>query len=303
MRIIKSFTLSAVTLALGSMTSTLWAMGEHTDTHMSSHQMRDMSDMQYLAKDVVTDSAQINHAEHAEHAVELPIASTEKHVHTTDHRKEHGGQIYQSTEIDNRWLSNSDGEGLLKSELESRIGTDENKLFLKLHADKAESAKADYAAQALYSRMISDFWDVQAGVRYRYDQKHSSDKSRYDAALGLHGLAPYFFETDAYLFVGQDNQVSFSLETERDILLTQKLITQPYLNMNVVFSDDSRYAQKTGLNDVWLGVETRYEISKKIMPFVDIAYHYEKGEKQTAWQTKTDSEADWWYGAGVRMKF
>lgn len=302
MHIIKSFTLSAVTLALGSMTSTLWAMGEHTNTHMSSHQMKDMSDVQHQhsAKEVVTDSAQIKHAEHA---VELPVESTEMHAHTADHRKEHGGQIYQSTEIDSRWLSNSDGEGLLKTELESRIGTDENKLFLKLHADKAESAEADYAAQVMYSRMISDFWDAQAGVRYGYDQKHRTDKSRFDAAFGLHGLAPYFFETDAYLFVGQDNQVSFSLETERDILLTQKLITQPYLNMNVVFSDDSRYAQQTGLNEAWLGVETRYEISKKFMSFVDVAYHYEKGQKQTAWQTKTESETDWWFGAGVRMKF
>jgi copper resistance protein B len=124
-----------------------------------------------------------------------------------------------------------------------------------------------------------------------------------NAALGLHGLAQYFFETDAYLYFGQDSRVAFSLETERDLLLTQKLILKPYLDLNVVFSDDSRYAQKTGLNSIKTGLETRYEITKKVMPYVSVAYAYSKGNKETAWQTATDSESGWLYGAGLRFRF
>ncbi len=59
-----------------------------------------------------------------------------------------------------------------------------------------------------------------------------------------------------------------SLETERDVLLTQKLIVKPYLDLNVVLSDDSSYAQKTGLSTAQLGLETRYEINKKLMPLL-----------------------------------
>ncbi len=229
--------------------------------------------------------------------------SATPHEHSIDHKREHGGQIYQATEVDSRWLNNADGHGTFKTELESRIGTDENKLFIKLHADKAESQKADYAAQVMYSRMISDFWDAQVGVRYRFDDNQVTDQDQWDAAIGLHGLAPYFFETDAYLYVGQDKQVSFSLETDRDLLLTQKLILKPYMNLDVVLSDDSRYAQKTGLSSLWLGLETRYEINKKVMPFIDVAYGYDKGNKATAWQQGSNSEKDWWYGAGLRLKF
>ena len=41
-----------------------------------------------------------------------------------------------------------------------------------------------------------------------------------------------------------------SLEVERDFLLTQKLITQPYLEVDAVFSDDSNYAAKSGLSEL-----------------------------------------------------
>ena len=219
------------------------------------------------------------------------------------HIKEHGGQVYQQTTVESKWLRNDEGEGVLKSELEIRIGTDENKVFIKVHADQAESQQAEYDAKVLYSRMLSDFWDVQAGLRYLNNQNREVDQEQVGAIVGIHGLAPYFFETDAYLFVGQDQQVSFALETERDLLLTQKLILKPYLDLNVIFSDDSSYAKKSGLSTAQLGLETRYEINKKVMPFVDVAYGYNKGNEETAWQPSSSSENEWVYGAGIRFKF
>ncbi len=50
------------------------------------------------------------------------------------------------------------------------------------------------------------------------------------------------------------------------------------------FADESRYASKTGLSSLQAGFQTRYEINKN-MPFVDVGYGYEKGLKQTDWQT------------------
>ncbi len=238
-----------------------------------------------------------------------PVTSVQdKNVNSNDaasaeHIKEHGGQIYQQTTVESKWLRNDEGDGILKSELETRIGTDENKIFIKVHADDAESEQAEYDAKVLYSRNVADFWDVQAGLRYRNDQNREVDQDQVDAVIGVHGLAPYFFETNAYLYVGQDNQTSLSLETERDVLLTQKLIVKPYLDLNVIFSDDSNYAKKSGLNTAQLGLETRYEINKKVMPFIDVAYGYNKGNEETAWQQQSSSENEWLYGAGIRFKF
>ena len=259
------------------------------------------------------------HDDHSQHQTESAVATTavkeklmqpvQQEQSSSDeadsaaHIKEHGGQIYQQTTVESKWLRNNDGEGVLKSKLETRIGTDENKIFIKVHADRAESEQAEYDAKVLYSRNVADFWDVQAGLRYRNDQNREVDQDQVDAVIGVHGLAPYFFETNAYLFVGQDQQVSFTLETERDLLLTQKLIVKPYLDLNVIFSDNSSYAKKSGLNTAQLGLETRYEINKKVMPFVDVAYGYNKGNEETAWQQQSSSENEWLYGAGIRFKF
>lgn len=228
--------------------------------------------------------------------------------HPHDHRKEHGAQVYSMTTLDNKWLFDEHGTGALKSKLETRIGTDENKIFIKAHINKSESVDAEYDVKALYSRNISDFWDAQSGLRYRYEktaleQGHNDTEEQLDAVFGLHGMAQYFFETDAYLYLGQDDYVALSLETERDVLVTQKLILKPYLEMDVVVNDDSKYAQKAGLGHASFGLETRYEINKKVMPYLDIAYEYSKGQDETTWQSASSSEQGWVYGAGFRVKF
>ena len=308
MRTINLFSKSILSSSFVLMSAATMA---HEGHHMPAEANANMS--------MTTDSVMSQHAQHqamttptqavpqtsAQHVQQMNHDST---AHMHDHRKEHGAQIYAVTTIDNKWLLNEDGDGSLKSEFETRIGTDENKLFIKVHADKQEAHKAEYDAKVLYSRMISDFWDVQAGARYRaekveHEQQGWDTEEKVDGVLGLHGLAPYFFETDAYVYAGADNYAAFSLETERDLLLTQKLIFKPYLDMNIIFSDDSKYAKKSGLSNAAVGLETRYEISKKVMPYVDIAYEYSKGNEATAWQAESDEEKGWQYGMGLRFKF
>ena len=187
-----------------------------------------------------------------------------------DHLKEHGGQIYQVTRLENAWIVDEDGKGNLGTKFDTLIGTDENRLFIEANLDKAESNDPKYDVSALYSRNVAPFWDVQAGVRYSED-KNSSNSDRVDGVIGVLGLAPYFFETQAYLYGGENNFWGASFEIERDFLLTQKLITQPYLEMDAIFNDDSDYAAKSGLSELKTGIKTRYEITKRIKPFIDVA--------------------------------
>ncbi|SDY66069.1 copper resistance protein B [Acinetobacter kyonggiensis] len=306
--------------ALSTLSASLLLLSGQSFAHEGHHAMSMSEQQTQPAEDIPMDHSQHQKMSAAPQVVEekqmQPVQQAHSNLddldqdHKLDHQfdhaahlKEHGGQIYQQTTLESKWLRNDDGRGVLKSELETRIGTDENKIFIKVHTDKAESAQAEYDAKLLYSRNVADFWDVQAGLRYRNDPNREVDQDQVDAVLGLHGMAPYFFETDAYLYIGQDRQVSFNLETERDLLLTQKWIVKPYLDINMVLSDDSNYAKKTGLNSVQVGLETRYEINKKVMPFMDVAYGYNKGVQETAWQKASSSENEWFYGAGIRFKF
>ncbi len=285
----------ASVLALGNTTVFAEDISQQHADHSMHHQHSIQSSEHHLTsaalevtENLIPDSASIYSSEH-------------------DHRKEHGGQIYTQVKLDNKWIENSEGERALQSENEFRIGTDENKLFIKLKADKQESKATEYAVQALYSRNISDFWDAQAGLRYRQENlgqpNAGQDIDHVDAVVGFHGLAPYFFETNAHLYLGEDDFIGLELETERDLLLTQKLILQPYAEVELILKDEAVNAQKTGISHAVLGLETRYEINKKIMPYLDIAYEYSKGNEKTSWQDASDSEQGWRYGIGLRMMF
>ena len=219
-----------------------------------------------------------------------------------DHLKEHGGQIYQVTRLENAWMVDEDGKGNLGTKFDTLIGTDENRLFIEVNSEKPESSDPKYDVSALYSRYVAPFWDIQAGVRYSED-KNSPNNNRIDGVIGILGLAPYFFETQAYLYGGENNFWGASFELERDLLLTQKLITQPYIEADVIFSDDSNYAAKSGLSELKTGIKTRYEITKRFKPFIDIAYQYEKGQQDTFMQEATNSEKGWKYGAGIEFVF
>ena len=218
------------------------------------------------------------------------------------HLNEHGGQIYQTTKFSNEWVIDNDGKGSLGSSFETLIGTDENRVFVEANLNKAESNDPNYDVSALYSRNVAPFWDVQAGVRYSED-KNNRNSNRIDGVIGLLGLAPYFFETKAYLYGGENNFWGASFEFDRDLLLTQKLITQPYIAADIVLNDNSDFAAKSGLSELKTGIKTRYEINKRIRPFVDVAYQYEKGQKLTTFQEATDSEKGWKYGAGIELVF
>ena len=229
-------------------------------------------------------------------------ATHQQTVALEKHKAEHGGQVYQTTKLENAWLIDENGQGSLESKSNTLIGSDENRLYIEANLSKAESDDSKYDISALYSRNIAPFWDAQAGIRYS-DDNVNPDNRRVDAVMGVMGLAPYFFETQAYLYAGENNFWGASLEFDRDLLLTQKLITQPYIEADVVFNDGANYAAKTGLSELRTGIKTRYEITKRIKPFVDVTYHYEKGNKVPAQQPSTQSAKNWQYGIGLELMF
>lgn len=70
-----------------------------------------------------------------------------------------------------------------------------------------------------------------------------------------------------------------------------------------MLNDNSDFAAKSGLSELKTGIKTRYEITKRIRPFIDVAYQYEKGQKATSFQVATESEKGWKYGAGIELVF
>ena len=189
-----------------------------------------------------------------------------------DMAQEHGGAIFNRYRLEMDTGGGPHG-GFSSWDLDGWTGTDENKLWLKSEGEFQNGKQEDGELWAMYSRNIATFWDAQAGLR----QDFGPDAQTY-AVFGFTGLAPYYFETEAHLFVSSKGDVSARLREENDFLLTQKLILQPYAEINAYAQDVPERHVGAGLSDGKIGLQTRYEFTRKFAPYVDIHYGRKFGE-------------------------
>ena len=150
---------------------------------------------------------------------------------------------------------------------EAWIGTDENRLWLKSEGQlRAHGQVEDGQQELLYDRPITPFFDLQAGARYGLD----SGPGRGWAAVGVQGLAPYRIHVSATAYAGDRGRTAAKLEASSDLLLTQRLILSPQIEINLYGRDDPVRRIGSGLADVDAGLRLRYEITRKVAPYVGV---------------------------------
>jgi len=178
-----------------------------------------------------------------------------------------------------------DGDDSLNWDAQGWYGGDTDKLWLKTEGEKRIGSNVDKAeVQLLYSRLMTDFFDVQAGVRY--DPEPHPRRSY--AVLGIQGLAPYYFETDAALFLSNKGELSARFMAEYELLLTQRLILQPALEVNLSAEEVKERGIGPGVNDIELGLRLRYEIRREFAPYIGVNWERKLG--QTADIARAESE-------------
>lgn len=185
-------------------------------------------------------------------------------------------QYFTLVKIDQLEYRFQDGDDIVSWEGQGRIGDDKNKLTFKTEGEYVPKDEVFEGAevQLLYQRLISDFFDAQVGVRH--DIK--PDPSRTFGVIGVNGLAPQWFETDASFFVSNKGDASFRLEAEYELLLTQQLVLEPSGELNVAFSDDEAIGVGAGLSDVELGLRLRYEIWREFAPYIGVNWERKIGK-------------------------
>ena len=129
--------------------------------------------------------------------------------------------------------------------------------------------------QTLYSRAVTPFWDVQAGVR---QDLHPDGEDTTHLVLGLQGLAPYWWEVDAAAFLSTEGDLTARVEAEYDQRLTQRLILQPRLEIDASTSDIPELEIGSGLSSVEAGLRLRYEFRKEFAPYVGIEWSHAFGD-------------------------
>ena len=159
---------------------------------------------------------------------------------------------------------------------EAWIGTDVNKLWFKSEGFVENGRATDGIQEALYDRPIPHlrYFDLQAGVRYDLD----SDPGRTWGAIGVEGIAPDFFEFEPTFYFSDDGRVAGRVNGLYDILITNRLILQPQFEMNFYNKSDPSRGTGSGLSELDTGLRLRYEFSRKIAPYIGVAYNGKFGE-------------------------
>ncbi len=167
---------------------------------------------------------------------------------------------------------------------EGWIGKDLNKLWIKTDGDYADGSLEEAEIQALYSRAIAPFWDLQAGWRHDIRPEPNRDW----LALGVKGLAPYFFDVDLAVFVGEQGQTAARIQLEYEIMFSQQLILVPEVELNLYGKDDQATGIGSGLADIEAGLRLRYEIRREVAPYLGINWTHLYG--QTADYARMEDE-------------
>ena len=123
--------------------------------------------------------------------------------------------------------------------------------------------------QALYSRAISPFWNLQAGVRQ--DIRPDGPDATH-VVLGFQGLAPHWWEIDAAAFLSTKGDLSAKVEAEYDQRITQRLILQPRVEAALSARDAPELDLGAGLSSIQAGLRLRYEFTREFAPYFGIEW-------------------------------
>jgi copper resistance protein B len=151
-------------------------------------------------------------------------------------------------------------------DLQGWVGDDYRKFWFKSEGEYEDGSTAGNEIQLLYSRAWTPFFDWQLGLRYDVDPT----PSRAHLVIGMQGLAPQWFEVDAAVFLSEDGDFSARLEAEYDLLLTQRLVLQPRLELELSASDLPELGIGSGITSSELGLRLRYEFHRKFAPYLGV---------------------------------
>jgi copper resistance protein B len=179
---------------------------------------------------------------------------------------------------------------------EGWAGTDMNRVLLRSEGSVSDGKVDDGQQELFYSRPISTYFNAIAGGRYDLD----SAAGRGWAAIGIEGLAPLFFHVAATGYIGNKGRYAAKLEGSYDLLLTQTLILQPQIEMNLYSKTDPARMLGTGLADLDTGLRLRYEISRKFAPYVAVTYENKFGKTADFARANGEPTANLRFSFGIR---
>lgn len=179
------------------------------------------------------------------------------------------------------------------------FGTDLNRLWLRSEGVRRDGHTAEADIEALYGHSVATWWDVVAGWRHDLRPGASQDF----AAIGVMGRTPYKFDVAATAYVGSGGQTAARLEGEYELLLTNRLILQPRIELNLFGRDDPQRGIGSGLSTMETGLRLRYEITRQFAPYIGLVQERSFGRTATFRRAAGEDATDTRLVAGFHIWF
>lgn len=273
----------------------------------SGHDMQGMSGMAGMAAEGVQQTGTALSAgdgsapplptDHAADSVYGQDAMAMGRHHLQQH---HGGQNFNQVLLNLAEYQFRNGRDGYRWDGEAWFGGDINRLFVKSEGEGAFRQGVESAeVQALYSRTIGPYFNLQAGIR----QDLGPSPKRTYATVGFEGLAPGFFELEGAAFLSNKGDLLGRLEGYYDQRITQRLILQPRAELNFAAQDVPENRIGSGLSNAELGLRLRYELRREFAPYIGVSWDRRFGDTARYARADGDSASSKSIVAGIRVWF
>lgn len=184
-------------------------------------------------------------------------------------------------------------------DIQGYYGGTTQRFWFKSEGEGAFGEKVEDAElQALYSRAIAPFFDLQAGVRQDIGGPDTTH-----AVIGIQGVAPYMFEVDGAIFLSHRGDLTARFEAELDQKITQRLILQPRTEINLSAQEIPELGIGAGIDKVELGLRLRYEIKREFAPYVGVEQSWRIGGSADYASARGEDSSVTNYVVGIRFWF
>ena len=231
-----------------------------------------------------------------DHAAEQFYTPAEMATAREGLRREHGGMSWSKVMVEiAEYRPGAGGDGFAW-EVRASFGGDINRFVVKSQGEGVAGQLEDAELHGLYSRAITPYFNLQAGVRH--DVRPTPGRTY--ATVGIEGLAPYWFEVDSALFLSDKGDASARFEASYDLRLTSRVTLEPRIEANIQAQDVPSLGLGAGLSDVEAGVRLRYAITPEIGPYIGVNHTRMIGDSADFARASGEASRDTRFVVGLR---
>lgn len=211
----------------------------------------------------------------------------------------HGKQAFSYFLIDRLEVFDADPGAGQAWEIKGWHGGDIDRLWWRSEGERVRNRLETADLELLWGHAVTPWWDVVAGLR----QDFQPGGAQTFAAIGVQGLAPQKFEVSATAYAGERGQVAARFGAEYELLLTDRMILQPRVEIDLYGKDDPRRQIGSGLATAEAGLRLRYEFTRRFAPYVGLVSERAFGDTADYRRLESGRARDTRFVVGLRTWF